>query len=55
MKLELKKTQGIALAQFHSLYWMIEANIYFPKFCILYKKKNGQYLSIKLGPLFGTN
>ena len=44
-------SERVALAPFYSLYWVVEAQIYFPTFCILYRRKNGQYLC-QNGPSF---
>lgn len=35
-------SEGIALALFHVLYWMVAADMYFSIVCIPYKRKNGQ-------------
>lgn len=48
-------SKHVALAPFYSLYWVVEAQIYFPTFCILYRRKNGQYPSVKMGRLLNTN
>ena len=42
------RSEGVALALFYSLYWVVEAQMHFPTFYILYRRKNNQYLSVKI-------
>lgn len=42
------RSEGVALALLYLLYWVVEAQMRFPTFYILYRRKNNQYLSVKI-------